>query len=218
MKKLKKLTVAFILGVSFSIQALAAGPTATSSNITHNYETTTKYSSTVVNIRQLPSTDSDIISQFNTGDEIEVIKNYGEEIESWSAILYNDSLYWVCNKYIIDYRIKYTEDDLYIMAHLLAGECHTYPDQEQMYVGSVVLNRIKSSRYPDTLKGVVFQKGQYACTWDGNYYRTPTESNWINAKQLLENGSILPDHVIYQSGGKQGKGVYLKTKYHYYCY
>ena len=112
----------------------------------------------------------------------------------------------------------YTEEDLYVLAHVLAGECQNCPDMEQLYVGSVVLNRRAHPSFPKTIKGVVFQKGQYACTWDGNYNREPTERNWENARKLLEEGSILPGHVIFQSGFRQGKGVYLKTEYHYYCY
>lgn len=113
---------------------------------------------------------------------------------------------------------SYTDEDLYILAHVICGEAQSYSDEEQRYVGSVVLNRVNSDRYPNTIKGVVFQKNQYTCTRDGNYYRTPTESNWANAKYLLENGSVLPGNVVYQSGGRQGKGVYLKTAKHYYCY
>lgn len=113
---------------------------------------------------------------------------------------------------------SYTEEDVEILSHLLAGECQSYPDREQLLVGSVVLNRVKNPAYPDTVKGVVFQKGQYACTWDGNYYRQPTERNRANARWLLENGSILPENVVYQSGGRQGRGVYLKTDFHYFCY
>lgn len=112
----------------------------------------------------------------------------------------------------------YTEEDLYVMAHVLAGECQSCPDQEQLYVGSVVLNRKNHPSFPNTVKGVVFQKGQYSCTRDGNYYREPTERNWANARTLLENGSVLPANVIWQSGGRQGKGVYVKTRWHYYCY
>lgn len=112
----------------------------------------------------------------------------------------------------------YTEEDLYVMAHVLAGECQSCPDQEQLYVGSVVLNRKNHPSFPNTIKGVVFQKGQYSCTRDGNYYREPTERNWANARTLLENGSVLPANVIWQSGGRQGKGVYVKTRWHYYCY
>lgn len=113
---------------------------------------------------------------------------------------------------------SYTEEDLYVMAHVLAGECQSCPDQEQLYVGSVVLNRRNHPSFPNSVKGVVFQKGQYSCTRDGNYYREPTDRNWANAKSLLENGSVLPANVIWQSGGRQGKGVYVKTKWHYYCY
>ncbi|MGL5438023.1 MAG: cell wall hydrolase [Lachnospiraceae bacterium] len=115
-------------------------------------------------------------------------------------------------------KCSYTEEDLYILAHVICGEAQAYSDEEQLYVGSVVLNRMNHSRYPDTIHGVVFQKNQYSCTRDGNYYRTPTERNWANARYLLENGSILPANVVYQSGGRQGKGVYLKTSRHYYCY
>lgn len=113
---------------------------------------------------------------------------------------------------------SYTDEDLYVMAHVLAGESQSCPDQEQLYVGSVVLNRKNHPSFPNTIKGVVFQKGQYSCTRDGNYYREPTQRNWANARTLLENGSVLPGNVIWQSGGRQGKGVYIKTKWHYYCY
>lgn len=113
---------------------------------------------------------------------------------------------------------SYTEEELYILAHVICGEAQSYPDQEQLYVGSVVLNRVNHGKFPNSIKGVVFQKNQYSCTRDGNYYRTPTERNWANARYLLENGSVLPDNVVFQSGGKQGKGVYVKTSVHYYCY
>ena len=112
----------------------------------------------------------------------------------------------------------YSEEDLSILAHLLAGEAQNCPDEEQLYVGSVVLNRKNHPSFPKTIREVVFQRGQYSCTRDGNYYREPTERNWANAKKLLEEGSVLPGHVIWQSGSRQGNGVYLKTKYHYYCY
>ncbi len=113
---------------------------------------------------------------------------------------------------------SYTEEDLYVLAHAICGEGQCYPDEEQLYIGSVILNRRAHGAYPDTIKGVVFQKGQYACTWDGNYYREPTEANWRNARWLLENGSILPGNVVYQAGFRQGSGLYLQTRYHKYCY
>lgn len=113
---------------------------------------------------------------------------------------------------------SYTDEDLYILAHAICGEGQCCPDEEQLYIGSVILNRKNHGSYPNTIEGVVFQRGQYACTWDGNYYREPTEANWRNARWLLENGSILPGNVVYQAGFRQGSGVYLQTRYHKYCY
>lgn len=113
---------------------------------------------------------------------------------------------------------SYSREDLYILAHVICGEAQSYPDEEQLYVGSVVLNRIKHPSFPDTLKGVVFQPGQYSCTRDGNYDREPTARNWANAEFLLEKGSMLPGNVVWQSGGRQGKGIYIRTRYHCYCY
>ena len=113
---------------------------------------------------------------------------------------------------------SYTQDDLYILAHVICGEAQSYPDDEQLYVGSVVLNRVSHPSFPDSVSAVVFQRGQYACTWDGNYYREPTPQNWANARYLLEHGSVLPGNVVWQSGGRQGSGVYIRTRYHCYCY
>lgn len=112
----------------------------------------------------------------------------------------------------------YSEEDLYILAHAICGEGQGYPDDEQLYIGSVILNRRSHRAFPNTIKEVVFQRGQYACTRDGNYDREPTEANWRNARWLLENGSILPGNVVYQAGFRQGSGLYVQTRYHKYCY
>ena len=114
--------------------------------------------------------------------------------------------------------LSYTEEDLYILAHAICGEGQGYPDDEQLYIGSVILNRRAHNAYPNTIKDVVFQRGQYACTRDGNYYREPTQANWRNARWLLENGSILPPDVVYQAGFRQGSGLYAQTRYRKYCY
>ena len=178
---------------------------------------TPKYTRGGVNIRKEPNTNSDIYGQTILNGTVDVIL----EIDGWSMIFAEDcenNHAFIKSEYLSDVEITYSEEDLYIMAHLLAGEAQFCTDDEQRYVGSVVLNRVRHEAFPDTIKGVVFDSGQYSSIKDKNYYREPTESNWNNAKWLLENGSILPGYVIYQSKGKQGKGVYLKTKWHQYCY
>lgn len=109
------------------------------------------------------------------------------------------------------------EEELYMLAHLLAGECQSYSRECQMYVGSVVLNRVAHRSYPNTIEGVIFQHGQYACTKDKNYYREPTPTNWKVAEELLRGGSVLPANVVFQAQFRQGDFCYAKVDGEYFC-
>lgn len=179
---------------------------------------TTKYANRQgAEIRLGPGDESELLDQAMLNTSFEVV---GEE-NDWSRITTENGHAYIKSADLSDtprvVRV-YSDTDLYILAHVICGEAQNCPDDEQRYVGSVVLNRMAHPSFPNSIQGVVFQQGQYACTWDGNYYREPTPQNWANAKYLLENGSVLPANVIWQSGGRQGRGVYLQTRYHSYCY
>lgn len=181
-----------------------------------NLESVTKYAHGEINIYAQPDQSSEVLgtSMMNTSFDVAF------EIDGWSMILTESGAAFIetANLYPEESRGNtYTEHDVYLLAHLIAGEAQPCDDMEQRYVASVVLNRVADERFPNSLEGVIFQKRQYACISDGNFYRTPTERNWANARWILENGSILPQKVVWQSGGRQGK-VYLKTRWHNYCY
>lgn len=112
------------------------------------------------------------------------------------------------------------DTELYLMAHLIYAEAGSSmcSDDMQLYVGSVALNRVNSPCFPDTLKEVIYQKGQYACTWDGNFEKEPDARAWRNASIVLVNGSLLPDNVVYQAEFKQGSGVHCQIGNMYFCY
>lgn len=112
----------------------------------------------------------------------------------------------------------YTENDLYVLSHVILAEAGNYSEELQIGVGSVVLNRVADERFPDTIEEVVFQKGQYACTWDGNYYKEPSEEAIAVATYLLENGSQYPEYVIFQAEFTQGDRVYKQVGNTYFCY
>lgn len=111
----------------------------------------------------------------------------------------------------------YDEDDLYILSHLIYGEAGGESNECQLAVGSVVLNRVKSNQFPNSISGVVFAPGQYACTWDGNYDKEPDARAIRNAQYLLENGSQLPDGVVFQAQFAQGE-IYEIIDGEYFCY
>ena len=115
----------------------------------------------------------------------------------------------------------YTQEELDMLARVIAGEALGCDDQEQLYVGSVVLNRIAHHLYPDTMEGVVSQPHQYGCYRGGSWSKAaqnPSERCYENARYLLENGPVLPENVVFQAQFRQGDGVYIQTQWHTYCY
>ena len=123
-------------------------------------------------------------------------------------------------------RAAYTQADLDLLSRLIYAEagCTWIPDWVQRMVGSVVLNRVESQYYPDTIREVIYQPGQYAPTWDGSLQKTPDARTIENARYLLEHGSICPENVVGQNSIITGSGVY--TSYYdqvldttiYFCY
>jgi len=114
------------------------------------------------------------------------------------------------------------EEELYLLAHLINAEAGSNwcSDDLMRYVGSVALNRVAHSEYPNTLEEVIYQTEptlQYACIVDGNFEKEPCERAWKIAEELLNSGSVLPSNVVYQSQFKQGSGVYLKEQNTYLC-
>ena len=96
---------------------------------------------------------------------------------------------------------SYTDEDLYVLSHIISAEAGNCQEEMMLYVGSVVLNRVADDRFPDTIYEVVFQTDplQYGPTKDGSYYEEPTPEAVEAAEKLLEDGSVLPADVIYQS-------------------
>ena len=114
----------------------------------------------------------------------------------------------------------YSEEDLYLLSHLIQAEAGSNycSDELQLGVGSVVLNRVAHSRFPDNLRDVIYQPGQYACISDGHFDLEASNRSRENAQYLLEHGSQLPSNVIYQAEFIQGSGVYSHVQNTYFCY
>lgn len=95
----------------------------------------------------------------------------------------------------------YSDEDLYWLSRVVFAEagCDWFPDWVQRDVASVVVNRVSDSRYPSTIKDVIFDPGQYSCVDSGSIYNTPTSKVVENCRWVLENGSTLPVSVIGQS-------------------
>lgn len=104
--------------------------------------------------------------------------------------------------------LPYSENDLYVLSHIISAEAGNCSEEMMIAVGSVVLNRVNDDRFPDTIYDVVFQPGQYSPTWNGAFYAEPTEAACEVAKTLLEEGPTIDPSVVWQAEFVQGEGVY----------
>lgn len=99
-------------------------------------------------------------------------------------------------------------DDLDILSHVIYGEAGNCDREMMEAVGSVVLNRVSDDRFPDSIEEVVFQPGQYSCTWDGNYNLAPSDEAVEVAQFLLDEGTQIDASVVWQAEFPQGVGTY----------
>ncbi len=58
--------------------------------------------------------------------------------------------------------VSFAEGDVYLLANLIYCEAGGEPYEGKLGVGSVVINRVLSSKFPDSILGVIYQKGQFS--------------------------------------------------------
>lgn len=60
-----------------------------------------------------------------------------------------------------------SNSDIQLMARAINGEARGEPYEGQVAVGAVILNRVKDSKFPNTVAGVIYQKGAFTAVSDG---------------------------------------------------
>lgn len=79
--------------------------------------------------------------------------------------------------------------DLQLMARAINGEARGEPYEGQVAVGAVILNRVKSSKFPNTIAGVIYQSGAFTAVSDGQINVPIKEgSTVLKAAQDAMNG------------------------------
>ncbi|REK76568.1 spore cortex-lytic enzyme [Paenibacillus paeoniae] len=70
-------------------------------------------------------------------------------------------------------KLGLSENDIQIMANAVYGEARGEPYEGQVAVAAVILNRVKSPSFPDSVYGVIFQPRAFTAVADGQIYLTP---------------------------------------------
>ncbi len=75
--------------------------------------------------------------------------------------------------------------DVNLLARLISAEARGEPYSGQVAVGAVVLNRIEHPSFPNTLSGVIYQRGAFSCLDDGQFDEPVAESAYRAARDAL---------------------------------
>lgn len=79
----------------------------------------------------------------------------------------------------------YSSSDVYLLAKLIYGEARGEPYTGQVAVGAVVLNRVKSAKFPNSISGVIYQPYAFTAVDDGQINLTPNETAKAAARDAM---------------------------------
>ena len=88
------------------------------------------------------------------------------------------------------------QSDLNLLARLISAEARGESYTGQVAVGAVVLNRVEHPSFPDTIAGVIYQKGAFSCLDDGQFDQPVAESAYRAARDAM-NGWDPSSGAIY---------------------
>ena len=97
------------------------------------------------------------------------------------------------------------------MAHIISGEARGEIYLGQLAVGAVILNRVVHPSFPDTVAGVIFQRGAFTAVSDGQFYMDPTDSSYKAASAAL-SGIDPSGGAIYYYNPKTATNKWIRSR------
>lgn len=133
------------------------------------------------------------------------------------------------NEKIADLGLDMSEvkfDELMLVSKIIYAEAGSVwlDDDWKMCVGEVVFNRVASPEFPNTIKEVLEQPGQYYGA-NSRYFNNliPTERCVLAAMRLFNGERLMEPSVVFQANFKQGGGTHTAVYdkhlgWTYFCY
>lgn len=127
--------------------------------------------------------------------------------ESFSAKVGWDNTYYIVqinksgvsvNSSLIDWR--YTKDEIFWLGRIIEAESSGEPASGKVAVGNVILNRVKSNEFPNTIYTVIFDRThgvQFEPIMNGSIYNTPSAESMISAKRALRGENIAGNSLYF---------------------
>ena len=80
---------------------------------------------------------------------------------------------------------NYTSSDLYLLAKAIYAEGRGESYTGQVAIGAVIMNRVKSPSFPNTISGVIYQKGAFTAVTDGQIDLEPNQTAYNAARDAI---------------------------------
>ena len=188
-------------------------------SVTYNYTTDR------VNLRKEASINSDIILTLDKRVKVKVLKKTSSD--NWVNIMYDDKMGYVNSKYLREnelftsdknkWGIELTEEEIDLLAKIVWLESQGEKDKGQQAVVEVILNRMVSMNFKDTLYGVLSEKKQFS-TWKNRNKAEPTEKEYNNINKVLnDETSILTIDTVFFATKPRNKNIVTIIGGHYFC-
>ena len=110
-------------------------------------------------------------------------------------------------------------DGILLLAEVMYHENYSNGETVMYYTGAVVMNRVNSKHFPNTVRDVLYQTNprQYATTYKFYTEEIP-ESVYHLACKVAKGTPDVPYNVVYQAMFMQGSGLWKHESTEYFCY
>ena len=106
---------------------------------------------------------------------------------------------------------EYSNSDVELLAKVISAEARGESYEGQVAVGAVILNRVKHPSFPDSISGVVYQKGAFSCVNDSNWYAAVADSSKRAAIDAL-NGWDPSGGAIYYFNASKTSDAFMHSR------
>ncbi|WP_273365214.1 spore cortex-lytic enzyme [Alicyclobacillus herbarius] len=101
-----------------------------------------------------------------------------------------------------------SQSDINLLAHLVYGEARGEPFEGQVAVAAVVLNRVQSDKFPNSVAGVIFHPGAFTCVSDGQFNLQPDKEAYQAALDAAHGWD--PSHgALYYYNPKKSQNLFM---------
>ena len=153
------------------------------------------------------------------GSSGEEVKNIQKKLSSLG--FYGGSVDGICGKTTLLYlglsggsssnNTEYSNSDVELLAKVISAEARGESYEGQVAVGAVILNRVKHPSFPDSISGVVYQKGAFSCVNDSNWYAAVADSSKRAAIDAL-NGWDPSGGAIYYFNASKTSDAFMHSR------